>query len=56
MVTLIHCYYGYTPPAGRRAWAWRRAAPSAVIVAIVLLNLLLSFLFWGDGGTVRLTG
>jgi phospholipid/cholesterol/gamma-HCH transport system permease protein len=26
------------------------------IVSIVLMNLVLSYIFWGTGGTVRLTG
>jgi phospholipid/cholesterol/gamma-HCH transport system permease protein len=56
-VVLIHCYYGYHAsggPAGVGVAVGRAIRLS--IVVIVLLNLLLSLLFWGDGGTVSLTG
>lgn len=56
-VTLIHCYYGYYAtggPAGVGVAVGR--AIRASIVVIVLINLLLSLIFWGDGSTVTLTG
>lgn len=57
LVTLIHCYYGYYAsggPAGVGVAVGR--AIRASIVTIVLVNLVLSLLFWGDGSTVTLTG
>jgi len=55
LVTLIHCYYGYNAtggPAGVGVASGRAIRLS--IVAIVVVNLLLSLLFWGGGDTVRL--
>ncbi len=56
-VVLIHCYFGYHAtggPAGVGAAVGKAIRMS--IVAIVLLNLFLSFLFWGTSTTVSLTG
>ena len=55
LVTLIHCYYGYNAtggPAGVGVASGRAIRLS--IVTIVVVNLLLSLLFWGGGDTVRL--
>jgi phospholipid/cholesterol/gamma-HCH transport system permease protein len=55
LVTLIHCYYGYNAtggPAGVGVASGRAIRSS--IVAVVVLNLFLSLLFWGAGDTVRL--
>jgi len=57
VVVLIHCYYGYYAsggPAGVGVAVGR--AIRASIVAVVLLNLLLSILMWGGGDTVRIAG
>ena len=57
VVALIHCYYGYNAsggPAGVGVAVGRAIRLS--IVAVVLLNLLLSLLFWGGSNTVSLTG
>jgi phospholipid/cholesterol/gamma-HCH transport system permease protein len=57
VVTLIHCYYGYHAsggPAGVGIAVGR--AIRASIVTVVCINLLLSFIFWGGGSTVTLTG
>jgi phospholipid/cholesterol/gamma-HCH transport system permease protein len=57
VVALIHCYYGYNAsggPAGVGVAVGRAIRLS--IVSVVLLNLLLSLLFWGGGNTVSLTG
>ena len=54
-VILIHCYYGYNAtggPAGVGVASGRAIRLS--IVTIVVVNLLLSLLFWGGGDTVRL--
>jgi phospholipid/cholesterol/gamma-HCH transport system permease protein len=57
VVALIHCYYGYHAsggPAGVGVAVGRAIRLS--IVAVVLLNLVLSLVFWGGGNTVSLTG
>jgi phospholipid/cholesterol/gamma-HCH transport system permease protein len=57
VVVVIHCYYGYFAtggPAGVGV-AVGRAIRTSIIV-IVLVNLFLSFLFWGTSTTVSLTG
>ena len=57
VVSLIHCYYGYYAtggPAGVGVAVGRAIRLS--IVAVVLLNLFLSLLFWGGGNTVRIAG
>jgi phospholipid/cholesterol/gamma-HCH transport system permease protein len=57
MVTLIHTYYGYTATGGPAGVG--RAVGKAIrtsIVWIVIVNLLLSFIFWGGTSTVSLTG
>jgi phospholipid/cholesterol/gamma-HCH transport system permease protein len=56
-VSLIHCYYGFYAkggPAGVGIAVGR--AIRASIIAVVLLNLFLSVLFWGGGNTVRIAG
>jgi phospholipid/cholesterol/gamma-HCH transport system permease protein len=57
VVALIHCYYGYNAsggPAGVGVAVGRAIRLS--IVMVVLLNLVLSLVFWGGGNTVSLTG
>ncbi len=57
VVTLIHCYYGYTAsggPAGVGVASGRALRTS--IVTVVVLNLVLSLMFWGGGDTVRIAG
>jgi phospholipid/cholesterol/gamma-HCH transport system permease protein len=57
MITLIHTYSGYTATGGPAGVG--RAVGKAIrtsIVWIVLVNLLLSFVFWGGTSTVSLTG
>ncbi|MGI8663583.1 MAG: ABC transporter permease [Acidimicrobiales bacterium] len=57
VVALIHCYYGYNAsggPAGVGVAVGRAIRLS--IVAVVLINLVLSLIFWGGGNTVSLTG
>jgi phospholipid/cholesterol/gamma-HCH transport system permease protein len=57
VVALIHCYYGYHAtggPAGVGVAVGRAIRLS--IVAVVVLNLVLSLIFWGGGNTVSLTG
>ena len=57
VVALIHCYYGYYAsggPAGVGVAVGRAIRLS--IVSVVVLNFVLSLLFWGGGNTVSLTG
>jgi len=57
VVSLIHCYYGYFAtggPAGVGVAVGRAIRLS--IVAVVVLNLVLSIIFWGGGNTVRVAG
>ncbi|GAB2834057.1 ABC transporter permease [Actinocorallia aurea] len=57
IIMFIHCYRGYYAsggPVGVGVAAGRAIRESSV--SIVLVNLLLSYIFWGDGGTVSLTG
>ncbi len=57
VVALIHCYYGYYAsggPAGVGVAVGRAIRLS--IVSVVILNLVLSLIFWGGGNTVSLTG
>ena len=56
-VIIIHSYYGYYAtggPVGVGAAAGRAIRTS--IIVVVTLNLLLSYVFWGQGSTVRLSG
>jgi phospholipid/cholesterol/gamma-HCH transport system permease protein len=57
VVVLIHCYYGYYAsggPAGVGVAVGRAIRTS--IVAINIINLILSAIFWGAGETVRIAG
>jgi phospholipid/cholesterol/gamma-HCH transport system permease protein len=57
VVTLIHCYYGYTAsggPAGVGVATGKAIRLS--IVVVVVLNLFLSLLMWGGGDTVSIAG
>ena len=57
VVSLIHCYYGYYAtggPAGVGVAVGRAIRLS--IVSVVVLNLVLSIIFWGGGNTVRVAG
>ena len=57
LVALIHCYYGFNAsggPAGVGVAVGRAIRLS--IVAVVIVNLILSLIFWGGGNTVSLTG
>jgi phospholipid/cholesterol/gamma-HCH transport system permease protein len=57
VVTLIHCWYGYHAtggPAGVGRAAGR--AIRASIMAVTVLNLVLSLVFYGDQDTARIVG
>jgi phospholipid/cholesterol/gamma-HCH transport system permease protein len=56
-VALIHCYYGFNAtggPAGVGVAVGR--AIRASIVAVNILNLMLSSVMWGVTDTVRIAG
>ncbi len=57
LVVLIHCWYGYNArggPAGVGVAVGRAIRTS--MMTIVVVNLLLSFVFWGTTTTASLTG
>src|SRR5947207_1766967 len=57
VVTLVHCYHGYNAsggPAGVGVASGRAIRTS--IVAVVIINLLLSIVFWGAHNTVNIAG
>ncbi|MGH9300881.1 MAG: MlaE family ABC transporter permease [Acidimicrobiales bacterium] len=57
VVTLVHCYYGFFAtggPAGVGVAAGRAIRVS--IIAVVVLNMIMSFVFWGGAGTARIVG
>ena len=57
VVTLVHCYYGYNAtggPAGVGVASGRAIRTS--IVAVVIINLFLSIVFWGAHNTVNIAG
>ena len=57
VIIVIHCYYGFHAsggPAGVGLAVGRAIRLS--IICLVLINLFLSFLFWGTATTVSLTG
>ena len=57
VVTLIHCYYGYYAtggPAGVGKAAGRAIRLS--IIAVTILNLVLSLIFYGGKDTARIVG
>jgi phospholipid/cholesterol/gamma-HCH transport system permease protein len=57
VVALIHCYYGFNASGGPEGVgvAVGRAIRLS-IVAVVVLNLILSLIFWGGGNTVKIAG
>jgi phospholipid/cholesterol/gamma-HCH transport system permease protein len=57
IIMFIHCYRGYYAfggPVGVGNAAGRAIRESSV--AVIVMNLILSYIFWGNGGTVSLTG
>jgi len=57
IVMFIHCYRGYCAaggPVGVGVAAGRAIRESTILM--ILMNLVLSYIFWGHGSTVRLTG
>jgi phospholipid/cholesterol/gamma-HCH transport system permease protein len=57
LVTIIHCYYGYTASGGPEGVG--RAAGRAIrmsTVAIAISDMLMTLLFWGISVPVKVTG
>ncbi|MGI8332960.1 ABC transporter permease [Actinomadura scrupuli] len=57
IIVIIHCYRGFYAvggPVGVGVATGRAIRES--MVTIIMVNLLLSYIFWGHGGTVSLTG
>lgn len=57
MVVLIHCYHGYYATGGPVGVgnAVGRAVRTSII-ALVVVNLVLSYLFWGTGSSITVAG
>ncbi|GAA2118832.1 ABC transporter permease [Actinomadura napierensis] len=57
IIVLVHCFRGYNATGGPVGVGMATGqAIRESMVAIVMVNLLLSYIFWGNGGTVSLTG
>lgn len=57
MITLVHCYYGYTATGGPEGVG--RAAGRAIRASIVLIaisDMLMTLLFWGISSGVKVSG
>jgi phospholipid/cholesterol/gamma-HCH transport system permease protein len=57
MITIIHCYYGYTATGGPEGVG--RAAGRAIrasIVGIAVLDMLTTLLFWGLSSPIKISG
>ncbi|MFG2003749.1 ABC transporter permease [Spirillospora sp. NPDC048911] len=57
IIMFVHCYRGYYAaggPVGVGVAAGRAIRESTILM--ILMNLVLSYIFWGHGSTVRLTG
>jgi phospholipid/cholesterol/gamma-HCH transport system permease protein len=57
MVTIIHCYYGFTATGGPEGVG--KAAGRAIrasIVAIAFGDMLMTVLFWGTSSGLRVSG
>lgn len=56
-VALIHCWYGFTATGGAQGVGEATGrAIRATTVVIVLLDMLMTLLFWGGGSGVRISG
>ncbi|MBE1530987.1 MlaE family ABC transporter permease [Actinomadura algeriensis] len=57
IIMFVHCYRGYYAaggPVGVGVAAGRAIRESTILM--ILMNLVLSYIFWGHGSTVELTG
>lgn len=56
-VAVIHCWFGFTATGGAQGVGEATGkAIRASIVAVVLLDMVLTLLFWGGGSGVRISG
>ncbi|MBO2447687.1 ABC transporter permease [Actinomadura barringtoniae] len=57
IIVIIHCYRGFNATGGPVGVGLATGqAIRESMVTIIMVNLLLSYIFWGHGGTVSLTG
>ena len=57
IIVVIHCYRGFNAKGGPVGVGLATGqAIRESMVTIIMVNLLLSYIFWGNGGTVSLTG
>ncbi|WP_374999820.1 ABC transporter permease [Aeromicrobium sp. CTD01-1L150] len=57
VVTLVHCWYGFTASGGAQGVGEATGrAIRASIVAVVVLDMILTLLFWGGDPGVRISG
>jgi phospholipid/cholesterol/gamma-HCH transport system permease protein len=57
VITMVHCYHGYNARGGPEGVG--RAVGRAIrtsIVSVIIIDMLLSLLFWGTSTTVRISG
>jgi phospholipid/cholesterol/gamma-HCH transport system permease protein len=56
-VAMIHCWYGFTATGGPEGVGEATGrAIRATIVAVVLIDMVMTLLFWGGGSGVRISG
>lgn len=56
-VTLVHCWYGYTAGGGAQGVGTATGrAIRASIVLVVVLNMVMTMIFWGNDAGVRISG
>lgn len=56
-LTMIHCWYGFTATGGAQGVGEATGrAIRATIVAIILLDMVMTLLFWGGSTGVRISG
>jgi len=56
-LTMIHCWYGFTATGGAQGVGEATGrAIRATIVAVVVLDMLMTLLFWGGSSGVRISG
>ncbi|MDX6741475.1 ABC transporter permease [Actinocorallia sp. A-T 12471] len=57
IIIIVHCYRGFNAVGGPVGVGVATGlAIRESMVTIIIVNLLLSYIFWGHGGTVNLTG
>ena len=57
VITMVHCFHGYNARGGPEGVG--KAVGRAIrtsIVSVIIIDMLLSLLFWGTSTTVRISG